>query len=54
MKELSKSDKLKAFIAPKVTYLTTFSDNYVKYGNIDGIYRYLEIIGSTMALANPG
>ena len=54
MKELSKSDKLKEFIAPKVTYLTTFSDNYVKSGNIDGIYRYLEIIGATMALANPG
>ena len=43
---LSKSDKLKAFIAPKITYLATFLDNNVKSavytgGNIRGTYRYL-------------
>ena len=50
MKALSKSDKLRSFVAPKMTYLITFLDNNKKLavytgGNIHGIYRYLEMIG---------
>ena len=46
MKELSKSDKLKAFIATKLTYLITFLDNNGKSavyigGDIHGVYFYL-------------
>ena len=46
MKALSKSDKLRAFIVPKMTDLITFLDNNGKSavytgGDIDGIYRYL-------------
>ena len=46
MKALAKSEKLRAFIAPKMTYLITFLDNNVKSavytgGDIHGIYRYL-------------
>ena len=49
MKSLSKIDKIKAFIAPKMTYLITFIDNSVKPaifagGNIHGIYCYLEMM----------
>ena len=45
------SDKLRAFIAPKMIYIITFLDNNVKYfvyirGDILGIYRYLEMIGA--------
>ena len=49
MKALTKSDKLKAFIAPKMKNLITFiykngkSDVY-DGGDINGIYRYLEVI----------
>ena len=51
MKKLLKSDKLKSFIAPKMTYLITFLDNNRKStvyagGSIHGLYRYLEIIGA--------
>ena len=43
MKALSKSDKLKAFIVPKMTYLITFLDNNAKSdiyigGNIHVLY----------------
>ena len=49
MKTLSKIDKFRYFIAPKMTYLIIFLDNNGKYafftgGDIHGIYRYLEII----------
>ena len=48
MKELSKSDKLKAFIATNMKNIITFLDKNVKYavytgGNIHGLYCYLEI-----------
>ena len=51
-KELSKSDKLKALIAPNMTDLITFLDNNGKStvytgGDIHGIYSYLDMIGST-------
>ena len=56
---LSNSDKLRSFIAPKMTYLTTFLDNNGKYsvyteGDIHGIYCYLEIIGSPTPLTTSG
>ena len=56
---LSNSDKLKAFIAPKMTDLITFLDKNGKYavytgGNINGIYRYLEIIGYPTTLTTSG
>ena len=43
MKTFSKIDKLKAFIAPKITDIITFVDNNVKLavytvGNIHGLY----------------
>ena len=46
MKALTNSDKLRDFIAPKLTDLITFLDNNIKYdvytgGYIHGIYRYL-------------
>ena len=55
MKALTKSEKLRAFIAPKMTYFITFIDNKGKYavddgGGIHGIYRYLEIIRAPTTL----
>ena len=55
MKALKKSEKLKAFIAPKMTDLITFIDKNGKSavydgGNINGIYRYLELIGAPTIL----
>ena len=49
MNALSKSDKLKAFIAPKMTDVITLivtNENYAVYkgGNIHGIYSYLDMI----------
>ena len=38
MKEFSKSDKLRSFIAPKMTYLITFIDNNRKYTLYTGGY----------------
>ena len=59
MKALTKSEKVKAFIAPKMTDLVTFIDNKVKSavydgGDIHGIYRYLEIIGDPTTLTTSG
>ena len=59
IKALPKSDKLKAFIAPKMTDLIKFLDNNVKLavyigGNIHGLYRYLEMIGSPTTLTTSG
>ena len=59
MKALTKSEKLKAFIAPKMTDLITFFDNNGKSsvytgGDIHGIYRYLEMIGATTTLTTSG
>ena len=59
MKALSNSDKLKAFIAPNMTDLITFLDKngklaVYKGGNIHGLYRYLEIIGSPTELTTSG
>ena len=46
MKAFTKSEKLKAFIAPKMTYLITFLDKNGKSAvyevrDIHGTYRYL-------------
>ena len=59
MKTLSKSDKLRALIATKMTDLITFLDNNVKSavyigGYIHGICRYLDIIGSPTTLTTSG
>ena len=59
MKELSKSDKLRDFIAPKMTDIITFLDNNGKYavytcGDINGIYRYLDMIGEPTTLTTSG
>ena len=59
MKELSKSDKLRAFITPKMTDVVIFFDNNGKYavyteGNIHVIYRYLEMIEDTTTLTTSG
>ena len=50
MNSLTKSEKLRAFIAPKMTDLIIFLDNNGKSafytgGYIHGICRYLEMIG---------
>ena len=55
MKAFTKSEKLKAFIAPKMTDLITLIDNNGKSadydgGDIHGIYRYLEMIGDPTTL----
>ena len=55
MKALSKSDKIRAIIAPKMTDLIILLDKNVKYdvytgGDIHGIYSYLEIIGAPVTL----
>ena len=59
MKLFSNSDKLKAFIAIKMTYIITFLDNNGKSavctgGNIHGIYSYLEMIGAPTTLTTSG
>ena len=51
MKALSKIDKLRAFIAPKMIDIITLLDNNGKYavytgGYIHGICRYLEMVGA--------
>ena len=56
---MTKSEKLRAFIAPKITDLINFPDNNVKSavytgGYIHGIYRYLEMIGAPTKLATSG
>ena len=55
MKVLSKSDKLKVFISPKMTDLIKLLDNNRKSAvytgrNINGIYIYLDMIGATTTL----
>ena len=59
MKALTKSEKLKAFISPKMTDLITFIEKNGKYaayegGDIHGIYRYLEMIGAPTTLTTSG
>ena len=59
IKAFSKSDKLRAFIVPKMTDIITLLDNNGKYavytgGYINGIYRYLEMIGSPTTLTTSG
>ena len=59
MKAFSNSDKLRAFIAPKMTDIITFLDNSGKYavykgGDIHGIYSYLEIIGGPTTFTTSG
>ena len=59
MKALTKSEKLRAFIAPKMIDLITFLDNNGKSavytgGDIHGIYRYIEMIGAPTTLNTSG
>ena len=59
MNLFSNIDKLKAFIAPKMTYLVALLDNKIKFavytgGNIRGICRYIEIIGAPTKLNTSG
>ena len=59
MDSLTKSEKLRAFIAPKMTDLITSFDKNGKSavyegGDIHGIYRYLEIIGAPTILTTSG
>ena len=59
MKALTKSETLKAFIAPKMTDLITFVDKNGKSavydgGYIHGIYRYIEIIEAPTTLTTSG
>ena len=59
MKALSKSDKIKSLIAPKMKDIITFLDNNKKLAvytgvNIHGIYRYLETLGSPNKLTPSG
>ena len=59
MKALTNIEKLRDFIAPKMTDLITFLDNNGKYavytgGDIHGIYSYLESIGSPTTLTTSG
>ena len=59
MKVLTKSEKLKAFIAPKMIDLIAFLDKNGKSavyegGDIHGIYRYLEMIGAPTTLTTSG
>ena len=59
MKAVTNSEKLRAFIAPKMTDIITFLENNGKSavytgGDIHGIYRYLEMIGAPTTLTNSG
>ena len=59
MKALSKSDKLRYFIAPKMTHLIIFLDNNVKSsvytrGYIPGIYHNLDMIGALTTFTTSG
>ena len=59
MKALTKSEKIKAFIAPKMTYIITFLDKNGKStvyegGYIHGLYRYIEMIGYPTTLTTSG
>ena len=59
MKSLSKSDKLKSFIAPNMIDLITILDKNEKSdvysgGDITGLYRYLEMIVSPTILTTSG
>ena len=59
MKALKKSEKLRAFIAPKMTDLITFLENngksaVYKGGDINGIYCYLEVIGYSTTFTTSG
>ena len=58
-KALSNSDKLRAFIATKMTDIITFLDNNGKYAvytgwYIHGIYLYLDMIGDPTTLTTSG
>ena len=51
MNQFSNIDKIRAFVAPNMTYLVTFLDNDGKPavctgGYICGIYSYMEMIGA--------
>ena len=59
MPAFSKSNKIKEFIAPKMTDISAFLDNNRKLavytgGDIRRLYRYLDIIGSPTTLNTSG
>ena len=59
MKALKKSEKIKAFIAPKMKDPITFLEKNRKSavyegGDIHGIYRYIEMIGAPTTLITSG
>ena len=59
MTALTKSEKLRDFIAPKMTDLITFINKNSKSsdydgGDIHGIYRYIEMIGAPTTLTTSG
>ena len=58
-KSFSSSYKIRDSISPKITYLIKLIENNGKYavytwGNIDGIYRYLEMIWAPITLTTSG
>ena len=58
MISLSESDKLKEFVAPKITDLITFLDHHSKIAictgeNIHDLYNYLDMIGYSTNLNYP-
>ena len=58
-KAFTNSEKLRDFIAPKMTYLITFLDKNGKSsvyigGDIHGIYLYLEMIGAPTTFTTSG
>ena len=59
MKELSNSDKLKAFIEINMKYIIKFLENNGNYtvnigGEIHGTYCYLYMIGAPITLTTSG
>ena len=58
-KDFLKRNKIKVFVAPKMTYIITFLDNNVKLAvhtaeNIHGIYPYIKMIGTTIKFTTSG
>ena len=59
MKALKESEKLRSFIAPKMTYRINSLDKNGKStvytgGDINGIYHYLDMIGAPTTLTTSG
>ena len=59
MKAFSKNNKLKSFIATKMTDIIKFFENNIKSAvytgdNSKGVYHYLEMIGAPTTLTTSG